>query len=535
MAALKAFAFLALLLGAVTASAETPVPATVEFMFDPAAPQGIKTEVAGDAGYLKGIRQGGGAVTNGWWHVASTAAFGQGSLQFEIDRKKLAGDLALILHADWQKDTDVAVQLYDAQGRAIALDLFGEMRRNAKMAGTDTFIIPMDRYPDATSVVVRRLSGDLRIVGGGLFPVLSEITSKAENEKALATQLGVMISPHHWMFSRSGQEAADSSSANALGNVHAITALDQSNAIGAAVLKQPNYPVFRPVTSGQLAPPQISASNTTDFMIKNVLRTIALRSGGKLATPFMTSSDGVAIYLLEKHYNLGFMSVPMSSAEKEKFFRQNGYPIVEVQFARDALEILVHASNQVNSITVPQLDAIYGSERRAGAPAAITNWSELGGSGEAIKAIGGQLNWGTTRTFQQLVLKGGVFRDDMEMRDVVYSNGVEKSVAEGRGAIGFATLRPRRPDVRAISVAANSGERAYGTNADDIYSGKYPLQRMFYAYISANSLDQSGLFERELINLLLSDVGQTLVARAGSLPLMASEVVAERAKLGLPQ
>ena len=532
---MKSFAFLTLLLSAVAAWAETPVPATVEFMFDPAAPEGIKTEVTGDAAYLRGIRQGGGTVTNGWWHVASTAAFGQGSLKFDLDRKKLAGDLALILHADWQKDTDVAVQLYDAQGRAMALDLFGEMRRNAKTAGTDTFIIPLDRYPEAVSVVVRRLSGDLRIVGGGLFPVLSEITSKAENEKALATQLGVILSPHHWMFSRSGQEANDSSSESALGNVHTITALDKSNAMGAAILQQPNYPVYHPVTEGPLAPPKISAADSTVSIIRAALRTIAVRSNGATAETSGGGSDTAANDILQNHFNVGCMSVPLTSAEKEKFFRSARYPLVEIQFAHDALEILVNATNPVRSITIPQLDAVFGSELRAGAPGRIDDWGQLGGSGNPIAVYGGQPSWGTTRVFQQLVLKGGKFRDNMKMADVVFSSGIEKEVAGRPDAIGFTTLRPRAATVRALAVAPNSGQTPYRTTAEDIYSGKYPLQRMFYAYVAARSLNESGPFEREFINLLLSDVGQTLVARAGSLPLMASEVVTERARLGLSQ
>jgi phosphate transport system substrate-binding protein len=523
-----------LLLGAVFGHAEATPPATVEFMFDPAAPQGVKTVLTGDTGYLKSIHHSGGAISNGWWHVEPTATFGQGTIELEIDRAQLAGDLALVLRADWQKDTNIAVQLFDGQGRAIALDLFGEMRRNARSVGTDTFVVPLNRYPDASSIVIRRLSGDLRLVGGGLYPVLSEVTSSAENEKALAEQLGVIISPHHWMFGVTGSEARNIPDSG-VGQVHAILPLERTNQIGASALRQSGYPRYRPLTNGPIVPPKISASNTTEAIINNALRMIALRSGGKEAKAFLTSSDGVAYELLKKQYDLGFMSVPLSSAEKEDFFRDHNYPAVEVAFARDALAILVNSANAVKSITVPQLDAVFGTELRAGAAAVIDDWTQLGGAGSAIQTIGGQLNWGTTRTFQQLVLKGGAFRANMTMSDVVYSNGVEKHVADHSNAIGFATLRARTAKVRAIAVAANSGERAYFPDADAIYGGRYPLQRMFYSYVAAPSLNESGAFQSEMINLLLSDVGQTLVARAGSLPLMAREVVAERAKLGLPQ
>ncbi len=531
---MRALAFGVALVLASHVWADTSVPATVEFLFDPGSPQGLKIETSGDASFYKGMKRAGGEITNGWWHVASASTFGQGQLEFSVDRGKLSGDLALVLHADWQKDTDVAIQLLDSQGRALALDLFGETKHNAKLVQTDTFVIPLNRYPDATTIAVRRLSGDLRVVSGALFPVLSEVTSKADNEKALAAQLGLLLSPHHWIFSQTGSEGAGASAESALGNVHTVPVLSQSNAIGAAVLSQPNYPAYRPLTEGNLQPPAIAASNTTDYILRNAFRTIALRSNGVLPKPFMTSSDGVAYYLLKKHNNIGFMSVPLSSAEKEEFFRANGYSIVELPIAHDALEVLVNASNPVKSITVPQLDAVYGTELRAGAPAGIEDWSALGGSGGPINVVGGELNWGTTRTFQQLVLKGGEFRKEMKHSDVIYSDGVEKDVTGNANAIGFATLRPRNASVRAISVAPNSGEPAYRTTAEDIYSGKYPLQRKFYAYVAAPSLKDSGGYSRELMNLILSEVGQTLVARAGSLPLMASEVIAERAKLGLP-
>jgi phosphate transport system substrate-binding protein len=480
------------------------------------------------------MRRIGGEITNGWWHVAAGNTFGQGQLEFSIDRSKLSGDVALVLHADWQKDTDIAVQLLDSQGRALALDLFGETPHNAKLAQTDTFVIPLNRYPEATSIAVRRLSGDLRILSGALFPVLSEVTSKAENEKALAAQLGLLLSPHHWIFSQTGSEGSGASADSALGTVHMIPALSQSNVVGAAVLSQPNYPQYRPLTEGPLKPPAVAASNTTDFMINGALRIMAIRSNGQVVKALWTSSDGVADELVNHREQVGFMSVPLSSAEKEKFFRSSGYPIVELQFARDALEVLVNSGSSLQSITVPQLDAVYGTELRAGAPAAIENWSSLGRGEGAIKVIGGELGWGTTRTFQQLVLKGGPFRKEMAHSDVVYPEGVEKDVADQANAIGFATLRPRTAKVRALAVAANSGEPAYRTTADDIYSGKYPLQRKFYAYVAAPSLKEGGDFSRELMNLLLSDVGQTLVARGGSLPLMASEVIAERKKLDLP-
>lgn len=502
-------------------------------MFDPVSPDGVKTIQTGETKYLQGIGRTGGAVTNQWWHVAQTATFGEGNLQFRLDRSALDGDLALVLRIDWREDTNIAVQLLDKQGRAVALDLFGEMRHNARAVGTDTFIVPLSRYPQAATVSVRRLSGDLRLLGGGLYPVLSEVAAKAQTEKALAEQLGMIVSPHHWLFTQGNSEG--SGSAEAVGDVHTVPSLAKINEIGAAALREPGYPVYKPLTTGKLTPPKISASGTTYSMIINALRTMALRVGGSLPEVAMPSSDGVAYDLLHREAQIGFMSVPLSSAEKEKFFHDKGYPIVELRFARDAIEVIVNASNAVDKVTIPQLDAVYGAQLRAGAPSRIVAWTDLGGSDRTIRVFGGYPGYGTSRVFQQIVLKGGPFIDQMTQEGVAASEGVEDGVAQNADAIGFVTLGHRSLKVRGVAVAANSGEQAYRPDADSIYSGKYPLQRMFYAYVAARSLHQGGAFQRELVNLLLSDVGQTLVARAGSLPLLASEVTKERADLDLPR
>jgi phosphate transport system substrate-binding protein len=274
---------------------------------------------------------------------------------------------------------------------------------------------------------------------------------------------------------------------------------------------------------------------TSFDILTAAFRTLASsRNHPEVKISWMTSG-AVADQLVDVHENLGFMSVAMSSAEKEKFYRSSGFPITEFHYAHDAIEVLVHADNPVRSLTVPQLDAIFGAELRAGAPAAISDWSAVGGSAGTIRFLGGGPNSGTTRMFQQSILKGGKFRSSLEHSDVVTPNGIEADVANDPTAIGFVTLRPRRNGVRALAVAPNSGERAAQVSAEDVYSGRYPLQRLLYGYVTAPNLNAGGAYERELVNLLLSDVGQTLVARVGELPLTANEVIAQRSKLDLPQ
>lgn len=523
--------------GAARAADADALP-TVALTFQGTAPTRLRVTRTGETGFLTSATTAGGAITSGaepTWHVEAAAPFGEGALDCELDRARLAGDLALVLRGDWQGDADLAIQLFDAAGTPLALDLFGNVVRNGPAAATDTFIVPLTRYPQATRLSVRRLSGSLTLRSAGLFPVLSELPSSPEVQRTIAGQLGLVFHPAD-PAALPTAAAIGPSAASALGTLHAADApLARVNEVGAAALSRADYPVFRRLTTGPLAPGQMVNSGTTDDFLKAALRSLALQSQSGVARSAFTSSDGVAATLLAGRATLGLMSVPLTSAEKEKFFKNNGYPILEFPVAHDAIEVLVNAANPLTKLTIPQLDAIYSDAPRAGAGQPIRDWRDLGaGSGE-IKVFGGAPGWGTAKTLQSLVLQGGAFRRDVTVKDVVFREGVEAAVAHDPAAIGYASLRFRAADVRVLAIAPNSGEEASLPDSAAIYAGRYPLQRAFYGYVARARLEDAAPLERELVNLLLSDVGQALVARSGSLPLSAAEVVEARARLGLPK
>ncbi len=99
------------------------------------------------------------------WNVVAEEGFGKGRLDITLNRERLTGDVALVLNASLNEKSSLAVQLYDGTGGALALDLFGEIKANAEAVGTDTFIVPLVKYPAAKRLVLRRLSGDLRGAG----------------------------------------------------------------------------------------------------------------------------------------------------------------------------------------------------------------------------------------------------------------------------------------------------------------------------------------------------------------------------------
>ncbi len=67
--------------------------------------------------------------------------------------------------------------------------------------------------------------------------------------------------------------------------------------------------------------------------------------------------------------------------------------------------------------------------------------------------------------------------------------------------------------------------------AEQIATGRYPLDRFIYLYLRAGKGMPLDPFAEEYIRLALSDEGQHAIASAGFLPLNEGERAEERAKL----
>jgi phosphate transport system substrate-binding protein len=260
---------------------------------------------------------------------------------------------------------------------------------------------------------------------------------------------------------------------------------------------------------------------------------------------FFTSSNGVIWHFSDAAQNaeeeryentaFGMTSMPMSPEAKQAYLARTGHAIIEFPIARSAIEVLVHGNNPLDSISPDELKSAFGAQGMA------TTWKDLGVAGGPlsdleVKPIGGNPSWGTGRMFQEIVLGGAAWRPDVDAsHDVVYAHGVEAAVSQLPGGIGYAVQGPRKHRVKVLALASSDGNGYTLATEDAIYSGRYPLQRKLYAVVAAPSLDQAPPSVREMVNLLLSDQGQTLMVRTRSLPLAAAEVVEWRKRLGLAE
>ncbi len=517
-----------------------PMAGVTAVSFSPEDEGKVKVSDPGKLGHVELATVQGGVIVPGGedktfdWKVAAEEGFGIGRLDITLDRERLTGDVAMVLNASLTEKTSLAVQLFDANGGALALDLFGEIKANAEAVGTDTFIVPLLKYPAAKRLVLRRLSGELLVREVLLMPVLAEVEAAGDADRGLAARLGERLSEFHRLSDRAG--------AASIGKVHRIPSLEEINAVGASALTAAGYPVYKPLgilSAGMTFAP---VSGTTYEFAKLADRMLSLGKDGPVFDWFFTSSNGVHWYFSEdaeksdevpKKAVFGMTSMPMSAEAKQAYFDRTGHAVIEFPIARSAIEVLVHEDNPLDSLSAEVLKVAFGAARSA------DTWRDLGVldgplAEEKVRPIGGSPSWGTGRMFQEIALAGGAWRRDVDAKyDVVYSGGVERTVGEQTGGIGYAVQGPRQHPVKVLALDGTDGSGPTLATEEAIYSGRYPLQRKLYAVVAAPSLADTPPAVRELVNLLLSDQGQTLMVRTRSLPLAAAEVLEWRKQLGL--
>ncbi len=278
----------------------------------------------------------------------------------------------------------------------------------------------------------------------------------------------------------------------------------------------------------------ISYSGTSELFLERMFAKLkGVQPGVRWHNETMfTHSGGVVNFLLQRKTPLGVTSGPMRSADKEQYIRDNGYPLLEARIAVDALQILVHPSNPLERITVPQLDAIFGKELRAGELKPITQWSQLTADawavGRPIASHAGWLHYGTSRFFKQMVLEDGAWKDNLETIGVVQHP--EMYLAGNENAICFSNFKPRDGTLKILSVARQSRETAYPPLPEYIYNEDYPLVRFFYVYVDVPALTD---VEFTFLDYLLSYEGQQEIAATGSMPLDLRLLLRGRTQLGL--
>jgi len=492
--------------------------------------------------WLQDIRQSDGLFdgTRGAWLAAAGLPYGQGSLILGLNRAAIPADLALTLIYEETTNGDFIVQLWDAQGQILAADLFSNIIVAGREAKTDTFILDLARYPTAAQVVLRRLKGEIRLYGLVLSPVACEVPTTECGAFEMALQLDQRITSESALVQATEQIIQPQGKPVDWTERTIQQPLDVTvrNPYAREAFATDDYPAYAP-TPGLLAGElhlQFTASSL--YAVLGMLRRLNAYHPQARGTAIHSLSSYQALQpFLAGQTKICMMSIPMSSADRERFFRDRGYPVIELPAALDPILVIVNKGNPVSELTLPQLDAIFGTELRAGAEEHIHTWGDLGLDGEwserPIVLWGGSLQTGTSRLFQQLALQGGPFDPGLQNDPYNMYIGVVYAVAADPSAIGYLNAQNSSSEVKTLALAPQTGLPAYPPAPEDIYASRYPLTRSLYLYLDAASPDQIDPLTRELLNILYSREGQELFARSMQAPLPAKQVREIRERLGL--
>ncbi len=230
---------------------------------------------------------------------------------------------------------------------------------------------------------------------------------------------------------------------------------------------------------------------------------------------------------------LGPMSREMKASESDEFEKKFGYKPTLVKVAIDALAVYVHKDNPIQRLTLAQVDAIFGKQRKSGAPKDLATWGDLGLTGEwaalPISTYGRNSASGTYGYFKEHVLKNGDYKDTV--KEQPGSASVVLSVTEDRGGVGYSGIGYRTSGVRAVPLAKDDVSDAPPVSAASVYAGKYPIARYLYVYVNKAPNNPLDPLVKEFLSFVLSQQGQQVVVKDNYFPLLPKDVTAESQKI----
>jgi len=230
---------------------------------------------------------------------------------------------------------------------------------------------------------------------------------------------------------------------------------------------------------------------------------------------------------------LGPMSRDMKPEEVDAIEKKYGFKPTQIRAALDTIGLYVNKDNPIASLSLPEVDAIFSKTRRAGYPNDITTWGQLGVKGtwakKPVSVFGRNSASGTYGFFKEHALAKGDYKDTV--KEQPGSASVVQGVSEDPYAIGYSGIGYRTSGVRALPLAAKAGGTPVEPNYANALSKKYPLSRYLYIYVVRDPRRPADPLVKEFLKFVLSREGQEIVVKDGFLPLPATVVNEELAKL----
>jgi phosphate transport system substrate-binding protein len=239
----------------------------------------------------------------------------------------------------------------------------------------------------------------------------------------------------------------------------------------------------------------------------------------RVSTLFVCKGSGTAPKaLIEGSTLMGQMSREMNEQELAAFQAKFGYAPTRIPVAVDALVVYVNANNPIRQLRMEEIDAIFSTTRKGGAPKDLLTWGDLGLNGDwrqrDIQAYGRDENSGTRAFFKEHVMKKGDFKP--AVKALLDQFAVVEAPAVDGGGISYGPLQYANRMVKGVPVASFKSDRFIEPTLDTIQKGTYPLTRFLYIYVNkapGKALDPT---VKEFLRFVLSKEGQAGVSSFGA-------------------
>lgn len=197
--------------------------------------------------------------------------------------------------------------------------------------------------------------------------------------------------------------------------------------------------------------------------------------------------------------------------EEIESIQESGSDPVEFIIARDAIAILVHRDNPIDSLTLQQISDIYSGN--------INDWSEIGGEKRPIVRLSRETNSGTHVYFLEQVLRlGDKSNQTLFSQDTLLlpsSEVISAEIRDNPNAIGYDGLGYVTEDMKVVAVAKDNDLKPVLPSIETVNNNTYPISRDLYMYTAG----EPPKIIREYLDWIRSPEAQLIVIELGFVPL----------------
>lgn len=227
-----------------------------------------------------------------------------------------------------------------------------------------------------------------------------------------------------------------------------------------------------------------------------------LHPGVELSVTGGGSGTGIA-GLINGTTDLCASSRKINDKERELAAAQSVNP-VEFEVALDGIGVIVHPENQVDALSLAQLQGIFTGK--------TTNWQEVGGIDQPLLVFSRESSSGTYVFFQEHVMD----RQDYTPRARLLpgTSALVQGVSSDKGAIGYVGLgyiKEAAEKVKAISIKGEGDGEAIAPSDQSVTDGSYPVARPLFLYTNGEPQGTA----KEFVDFALSEPGQNIVRASG--------------------